>query len=304
MNIRAYVMTAALLALPSLVAAAGGTGKKANSIDELAKMYDVSSCKECHEKEFTEWEQSFHAKSLVGSPRTMATIASTVKAGILKEYSKSGAKEIKDLTVEHLMICAKCHLPQLRDATDAVAREIAQTAIAGADGDEKAREHLGKLGINCLVCHNSKALIHKWTDGAVEADVIYGSKEGDHEDERFPRLKVSQSLKESIMCGQCHGLGPNFDLAEPSQCATLYGSYLHAYVPVGGDTTCQECHIRQDGMGHAMQAYRNPQVAAWAVAVEVDAKGYKFLPKAGDSVATALVTVKMSNKAGHRIPDG
>ncbi len=53
-----------------------------------------------------------------------------------------------------------------------------------------------------------------------------------------------------------------------------------------------------------MQAYRNPQVAAKAVAVEVEARGYKFLPKAGDSVATALVTVKMSNKAGHRIPDG
>ncbi|OQX15257.1 MAG: hypothetical protein BWK76_13385 [Desulfobulbaceae bacterium A2] len=304
MSLAKFGLAAVFLALPMVALAAGAPAKKANSIDELAQMYDVSSCKECHEKEFGEWQQSYHAASLVGSPRTMATIASAIKDGLLKEYTKSGAKEIKDLTVEHLMICAKCHLPQLRDATDAVAQEIAQAAIAGADGDENAKKKLSKLGINCLVCHNSKALIHKWTDGEVEPDVIYGSKEGAHDDKRFPKLKVSQSLKESIMCGQCHGLGPNFELAEPTQCATLYGSYLHAYVPSGGDATCQECHIKQDGVGHAMQAYRNPKVAAKAVAVEVEARGYKFLPKAGDSVATALVTVKMSNKAGHRIPDG
>ncbi|OQX18586.1 MAG: hypothetical protein BWK76_07025 [Desulfobulbaceae bacterium A2] len=304
MRLVQFGLAAVFLALPVVAVAAGAAGKKANSIDELAQMYDVSSCKECHEKEFGEWQQSYHAASLVGSPRTMATIASTIKDGLLKEYTKSGAKEIKDLKVEHLMICAKCHLPQLRDATDAVAQEIAQAAIAGADGDENAKKKLSKLGINCLVCHNQKALIHKWTDGEVEPDVIYGSKEGAHDDKRFPKLKVSQSLKESIMCGQCHGLGPNFELAEPTQCATLYGSYLHAYVPAGGDATCQECHIKQDGLGHTMQAYRNPKVAAKAVAVEVEARGYKFLPKAGDSVATALVTVKMSNKAGHRIPDG
>ncbi len=294
-------LAAAIVLLPPAALAAG---KKANSIDELAKMYDVTSCKKCHAKIFAEWEKSYHAASLVGSPRTMATIASTVKDGLLKEYTHSGAKEVKDLTVEHMMICAKCHLPQLKDATDAVAKEIAQAAIDGAAGDEKARKQLAKVGINCLICHNQKALIHKWTDGEIEPDALYGSKDGTHADSKFTKLKKSATMPESIMCGQCHGLGPNFDLAEPTQCATLYGSYLHAYVPSGGTETCQDCHMKKDGHGHLMPGYRDPAVAKSAVTVDVDARGYYFLPKAGDSVPTAVVTVKTTSHAGHRIPDG
>jgi hypothetical protein len=169
MKLLRYGLAAALTLLPPAALAAE---QKANSIDELAKMYDVTSCKGCHTKIFTEWEKSFHATSLIGSPRTMATIASTIKDGLLKEYTHSGAKEVKDLTVEHMMICAKCHLPQLKDATDAVAREIAQAAIDGAAGDENARNQLAKVGINCLICHNQKALIHKWTDGEIDPTAV------------------------------------------------------------------------------------------------------------------------------------
>lgn len=275
--------------------------KKATTIDELAKMYDVSSCKECHPKIYDEWEKSYHATSLVGSPRTMATLSSAIRDGILKEWTKSGAKEVKDIKVEHLLSCMKCHLPQIKDATDEVAQEIAQAAIDGAAGDEAAREKLKKIGINCLICHNQKALIHKWTDGEPEPNVIYGKKDGAHPDGKFTSLKKSPIIKESILCGQCHGLGPNFELTEPTQCATLYGSYLHAYVPSGGSKTCQECHMDK---GHYMPGYRDPDQAKKAVSVEVDARGYYFLPKAGDSVPTAVVTVQMINNAGHRIPDG
>lgn len=287
------------IALPLTAVAAGH--EKAKTIDELAKMYDVSSCKGCHSKVFEEWEKSYHATSLIGSPRTMATIASAVKDGIMKEWTKSGVKEIKDIKVEHMLSCLKCHLPQIKDATDAVAQEIAKAAIDGAAGDEDAKAKLKKLGINCLVCHNQKALIHKWTDGEPEAGVIYGNKEGAHADAKFKALKKSPIMKESILCGQCHGLGPNFDLTEPTQCATLYGSYLHAYVPAGGNKTCQECHMDK---GHFMPGYRDPDQAKKAVTVSVDATGYYFLPKPGDSQPTAKVTVKMLNNAGHRIPDG
>lgn len=298
----ALMLSAFFLSFP----ATGGAAPpgKANSIDELAKMYDVSSCKECHAQIYAEWERSYHAFSLVGSPRTMATIASTVKDGLLKEYTKSGAKEVKDLKVEHLMICAKCHLPQLKDATDAVAREIAQAAIDGAAGDEAAQAKLKKVGINCLICHNQKALIHKWTDGEPEAGVVYGNRDGAHDHPSFKTMKKSPIMQESILCGQCHGLGPNFDLKEPTQCATLYGSYLHAYIPSGGSETCQDCHMKKNKQGHFMPAYRDPKQAAGAVDVAVKARGYYFLPKAGESVPTATVTVAMASNAGHRIPDG
>ncbi|MCL4457774.1 MAG: cytochrome c family protein [Nitrospirae bacterium] len=298
MRVLKLILAVLFIAVPLTAFAAE---KKANSIDDLAKMYDVSSCKTCHAKIFEEWEKSYHATSLVGSPRTMATIASAVKDGMMKEWTKSGIKKIEDIKVEHMMSCLKCHLPQIKDATDAVAQEIAKAAIDGAAGDEAAQAKLKKVGINCLVCHNQKALIHKWTDGEPEANVIYGNKEGAHADAKFKAMKKSPIMKESILCGQCHGLGPNFDLTEPTQCATLYGSYLHAYVPAGGNKTCQECHMDK---GHFMPGYRDPDQAKKAVTVEVDSTGYYFLPKAGDSIPTAKVTVKMMNKAGHRIPDG
>ncbi len=62
--------------------------------------------------------------------------------------------------------------------------------------------------------------------------------------------------------------------------------------------------MKQDGKGHSMPAYRDPDMAKRAVDVEVNARGYKFLLKVGDSIPTAVVTVKITNKAGHRIPDG
>ena len=278
--------------------------KKANSIEELAKMFDVSSCKHCHPKEYEEWKKSYHAISLVGSPRTMATIASFVQAGLMKEWPYSGVNEIEDITVEHMMLCAQCHLPQLRYATDKVAQEIARAAIDGAGGDEAAVSKLKTVGINCLVCHNMKATIHKWVDGEPEPNVIYGTKKGAHPDARFTAMKPSPIMGESILCGQCHGLGPNFNMPNPTQCATLYGSYLHAYKPAGGTQSCQDCHMRQDGLGHFMPGYRDPRMAKRAVDVDVDTKAYYFLPRAGFSVPTAYVTVTMTNRAGHRIPDG
>ena len=53
-----------------------------------------------------------------------------------------------------------------------------------------------------------------------------------------------------------------------------------------------------------MPAYRDPDIAKWAVTMEVSTLSYKFLPKAGDTRPTTLVTVKLTNNAGHRIPDG
>jgi Zn-finger protein len=274
--------------------------KKATTVDELAKMYDVSSCKQCHPKEFEEWAKSIHARSLIGTGRTMATIKTAIQDGMMKEWAKSGIKEVKDIKVDHMLHCLKCHLPQLKNATDAVAQQIAKAVI---DGDTATLE---KVSINCIICHNEKALVHTLVDGMPEKNVVYGNKEGAHGDKMFKALKKSPIMKESIICGQCHGLGPNFDLANPTQCATLYGSYLHNYVQSTGGTpeTCQDCHMHKGKTGHVMPGYRDPAIAKSAVDVDVDAKGYQALYKAGEHIPTAVVVVKMTSNAGHRIPDG
>lgn len=284
-----------LIALP-LVASA----EKAKTVDELAKMYDSSPCKECHQKEYAEWEKSIHSRSLIGTGRTIGGFKGFITAGLMGAFTKAGVKDVNDIKMDHLAMCFKCHLPQaLTSGTDDLAKQLAKAFV---DAD---RATLSKVNIGCIVCHNTKAIVHKWQDGEPEKDTIYGEKEGAHCDKQgncakvYTKIKKSVVMKESVMCGQCHGLGPNLEFPQPSQCATIYGSYLHSYIPAGGTATCQDCH-----KGHEMSAYRDPEFSKKFLDVEVDALGYKFLPKAGDSIPTALVTVKIRTRAGHRVPDG
>lgn len=277
-------------------------GKKANSIDELAKMYDSSSCKQCHAKIYAEWENSIHARSLVG---TMATIGG--HQGALKAWSSfanSGMTKPEEVTVDHLMAtCAKCHYPHLADATDNVAKELA-TAFMKADVDT-----LNKLNINCLVCHSKMAVITHWREGAPQPGEVWGSKEGSHPDKKFTKLKKSETLGSSVFCGQCHQ-GPIIDSPATIQCSTLFGSYLNAYIPMGGDKSCQECHVK-NGDGHAMLShwdrdYTKPENVKRALDVQLAVSrpytSLKDLPDGGQPYST--LTVNITNNAGHRIPDG
>jgi hypothetical protein len=303
----------AFLALPCLLFftdqnAHAADVKKATSIDELAKMYDSTGCKECHEAIYKEWAQSIHSRSIFGTGRTAATIKTTVAVGLTgMEYS--GVKKPEDVQVKHLMMCAKCHLPQLAEATDAVAREIVKNAYIYTDpkatdeARDKAIAKLSKVNINCLICHQRNAITHKWVDGFPAKDTVYGFKNGEHADPAHPKMKESKIMDESILCGQCHGLGPNLELEEPSQCATLYGSHLWAYKADGGQEKCQECHMKKSKLGHNMQSYRDPGMGKAAVDFKVETLGYQW--RDGSKVVPqALVKVEMINRAGHAIPDG
>ncbi len=285
---------------------------KAKTIAELVERYDSSSCADCHEEIYDEWAESLHSKSILGSPRTAPTILTAIDKG-LKLFPYSGVKEDSDITVESLMMCMKCHLPQLEDATDDVAREIVTTIRdwkkANKDGDEDKAEELeetiASLNIGCTVCHNKLAIIHKYADGYPQPDTVYGSQEGEHEDEKYPNMAVAPALGESIFCGQCHGQGPNFELEHPSQCATAYGSYLFAYAAHGGSESCQECHMDKSGLGHNMQSYNSDEMIEMALDVDVHARSlYWRKNKAEGVLPIGVIDVEIFNKAGHAIPDG
>jgi len=290
---------------------------KAKTIAELAARYDASSCGECHEEQYEQWENSLHAVSILGTPRTAPTVLTSVDMG-LKLFPYSGVKTDEDVEVRHLMMCAKCHLPQLDEATDDVAREIVKTIRDWMSASRKAyddeayedvadelQEKIASLNISCLVCHNKKAIIHKWMDGYPQPDTIYALQEGEHDHPDFNKLGKAPALNESIFCGQCHGLGPNFELDEPSQCATAYGSYLFAYIPEGGSHTCQECHMHKSGLGHDMQAYRNETMIKMAFDVEVEAMSLFWRKDSVEGVIPlGIINVEIYNKSGHAIPDG
>jgi hypothetical protein len=300
------VLVLLFVAVPLVVfGAQAGAVKKAKTIDELAKMYDSTPCKECHAEIYAQWEKSLHSRSMfgpLGTGRTAATFKTTVENGF-KDWPYSGVKKPEDVKIEHLDLCTKCHLPQIKDAEESVAKEIVKNVYAFADGDEKAGETLKKINIGCTVCHGRNAIIHKWTFGYPQPNAVYGSKDGEHPFPAFPVMKKSPYMGESILCGQCHGLGPNFEQDNPSQCGTLYGSYLWAYRAEGGDQTCQDCHMIKSKLGHNMQSYRAPEM--YKTAIEFKAEAYAYIWR--DVVTTTpmgLVTVELTNKAGHAIPDG
>ena len=100
------------MVIPLMAVAAEPEVKKARTVDELAAMYDVSSCKKCHAKIFEEWGKSIHSRSLIGSGRTVGGVQGAIKNWISFEHS--GVKEAKDVTVSHwATTCFKCHLPQI-----------------------------------------------------------------------------------------------------------------------------------------------------------------------------------------------
>ena len=283
---------------------------KANSIAELAARYDSSSCIGCHQQAHDEWAKSLHARSIFGTGRTAATFKTTIINGHM-DWPASGVKSFKDVKVEHLMGCAKCHLPQLADATDKVAQEVVTTINDWQDAmkneDEakaaKAEKTLSSLNINCLICHNRNAITHKWSEGYPKKDTVYGSKSGEHMDPKFTKMAKGQIMSESIQCGQCHGLGPNFDQENPTQCATAYGSYLFAYVPEGGNKTCQQCHMKDSKLGHNIQSYRSKEMANKAVEMHVETSSVYWRDNTSIK-PKAAVRIELTNKAGHGIPDG
>jgi hypothetical protein len=296
-----------LLGLPHQLTAA--EDEKAKSLDELAKRYDSSGCKECHEKIYDEWDQSLHARSIFGTGRTALTVATTVKVGLMS-WQYSGVKKPEDVQVKHVMVCFKCHLPQMSEATDAVAKEVVALSIKYGDKatdeeeKEKIEKKLSSVNINCLICHQRNAITHKWVDGFPQKNEVYGSSEGGaHADSAHPVMKKSPIMGESILCGQCHGLGPNFELENPSQCGTLYGSYLWAYRAEGGQESCQECHMQKSKMGHNMQSYRDVNMGKTAVDFNVETLGYIWRDKT-KMIPQTLVKIDMTNRAGHSIPDG
>lgn len=291
-----FLLIMLVIALPLSASA-----QKAKTIDELAKMYDSSQCKGCHADIYAQWEKSHHARPLMGVKGGLMLTPLALKKGTpgSTAFSEDDPKKMKVANFP----CFKCHLPQaVTSAEDSVAVELAEALIA------KDSAKVAKLQITCIVCHNEKAIIHKRELGAPEKGVLYGKKDVPaHGDSTFKSVKKSSIIKDSVFCGQCHGLGPNLEFDQAFQCANLYGSYLHSYVSGGGTKTCQECHMKNSDHLIAPNFNDDKQTSALlasAINLEVDTLGYEWLRKANTWTPKVVVNTKITTTAGHRIPDG
>lgn len=295
---------------------------KAKTIAELSAMYDSRHCEDCHAKVYHAWEQSAHSEPILGKRRVgrKALAIMTIFDVAKTDWPFTKLDNVDDVKVEHLMACAKCHLPQLADAEDSVARELVGDFITWRDArkDNDVRtakaieDKLSELSVNCLICHNRNAIVHKWTDGYPPSRAIYGAAaDKPHPAGKFPYIKQSPIQDDSLQCGQCHGLGPLLERDNPSQCPTVYGSYLFDYKARGGDESCQDCHMRRNELGHNISSYRNPVMIKAALDFEVDATPMLMVEDRKAETGTVgkltpkiRVSVRMTNRAGHPLPDG
>ncbi len=295
------------LLICALLVPAFAHAEKAKTIDELVKRYDSSSCKGCHAEIHKQWEKSHHFKTLIGTKgRTTSTWTAYLTQALPEDkvLKSSGVKDIKDVKFVHMKPCTVCHLPQLEDATDEVANQVARAIV---NNDTKVLE---SLSINCVICHNTKAIVRHFRDGYPEKGVVYGTKgTGAHGDKNYPIAKKSNIMKDSAFCGQCH-TGPNmigFD--EPMYCTSNYDSYLHGYVPLGKTETCQDCHMRGENLGHTFPPIYDDEkltverLKKW-IDLEVDSLGYEFRPTVKELIPMAVLKTTVTSRIGHRFPDG
>ena len=290
------VIAVLALAVPGLA-----TAKDAQTLDELVQMYDASSCKECHPEIYADWEQSLHAKPMLGPiGRTLATFQGYVNS---RDTELKKSREVAPTTKGFLKPCVECHLPQMMDASEAVADEIAEAIV---DGDEAV---LKKLQITCLVCHNRNAILRKFRDGNPQANVIYGPKyAGPHGDKKFHTAARSEMLRDTVFCAQCHQ-GPNVQhYDEPMWCTSTFDSHQNFYVPMGGAESCQDCHMRKEGGHRFPPNYQNTEQTSKRLGEWIDLNmstiGYRMKPNATEFIPMVVINTEVVSRIGHRFPDG
>lgn len=240
-----------------------------NTIDDLAKAYSDETCKTCHSKTYDEWKSSYHSQSIVHS---LGGIRNFIVVGLGKEWKKPVSRE-------HMMRCMDCHAPQLKDASEALVKEIANlivTAVDEKDAAKKdaAKKELSKLNVNCVICHNTKISIEKNLLGAPEKGVYYGPS---GKPSPAHKTEKSNAIKSSLFCGQCHGIYTPPD-GDTIGCNTLYGSYQDAYRGNGGAETCQDCHMKKNNRGHTFPGAYQVDIVKEGIGLDAEITGIKLHP--------------------------
>jgi hypothetical protein len=268
-------------------------GAEYQTIDELVRAAGSESCTSCHATIHEEWQSSYHAHSVVNS---LTVLREFIVNGLGRDWQKPVSKR-------ELMRCMECHAPQLADASETLAREVAQLTLIATDdkdvaGKEAARKTLDRLNVNCVVCHNTKAGVERNLKGPPQPGVYYGPTGAPSPAHGTAR---STAITSAVFCGQCHGIYTAPD-REIVFCTSLYESYQDRYRADGGMKSCQECHMRANNRGHHITGRHDVNMVRDGIAFTADVAGFRQYP--GKWLPSVVVSANLTNRAGHRIPDG
>ncbi len=278
-----------------------GLCQEAQTLNELIQRYDASRCQECHQEIYAAWEQSLHAKPLIGPiGRTLATFQGYIKS---RDTELKKSREAAPTMKAFIKPCVECHLPQMMDASEAVVEEIAEAIV---DDDE---DILTQLRITCIVCHHRNAIIRKFRDGLPQPGAVYGPHYvGEHEDTTFTRAEKSEMMRDTVFCAQCHQ-GPNVQhYNEPMWCTSTFDSHQHFYVPMGGTESCQSCHMADEDGHRFPPNYQNKEQTSkrlqqW-IDLSMNTLGYRTRTVGKELKPMVVINTQVTSRIGHRFPDG
>lgn len=117
-------------------------GAKIVKVDE--RFQDSQSCKSCHLRIVTEWEESWHSKSHYENDEYFRASIDYV--------SRKTRKSLNSIKVQ----CATCHNPRISVTQTGTDYEIAAVMglAKGSKVDKAVHNDAISEGINCVVCHN------------------------------------------------------------------------------------------------------------------------------------------------------
>lgn len=282
---------------------------QAKTIDELVSMYDSSSCIECHEAISKEWENSKHANSVM-DPNVLKTWRTFITQGLDYEGHPR----------EWLMGCLQCHVPQTKDASPELIKQIADMVVTVVDDKDAAKrdaavKELSKLNINCLSCHTYVRVAHPFTpDVELKPKTIYTPKDNEtavenHKEANFNTVK-SEAIRTSQFCAACHHGCPPEETSKT--CPTQYTSYIEHYMgEKGGKETCQGCHMKEvekEGekwKSHAFLGSRDKSLFEKYIDININARPTTYIDHfEGERTPALVVDVEVVNNGGHGIPHG
>lgn len=285
-----------ILLFISLLLVQPSSAKKAETIDELAKMYSIDKCAACHQDKYNEWKTSSMGNSVI-DPRVLRGWRTFIRLALDKEAS---------LSRKDLRICLDCHVPQIKDGTDGLVEHIAELVLTAvehespAERDAAVRE-LSKLNLNCLGCHNLRGTGF----GSKPAEnTIYVPDHIDGSAHKAAGYKTKQNdlFAKSDFCAQCHHCPPSVPWEE---CPTLYTTYIEDFVKHGRTETCQDCHMPGKQRSHTFLGPNNADFLKSSVTLSVNAQSSRYIDTYENKKLHAVVIkVLLANNAGHTIPHG
>jgi len=270
--------------------------KQAETIDELAEMYNIDKCAACHEDKYNEWKTSSMGNSVI-DPRVLRGLRTFIRLALDEEAT---------LARKDLRICLDCHVPQIQDGTDGLVEHIAELVLTAVENESQtvrdaAIKNLSKLNLNCLGCHNLRGT---GFDSEPAENTIYVPDHIDgsaHEAAGYKTMQTDLFTK-SDFCARCHHCPPSVPWEE---CPTLYTTYIDDFVKHGRTETCQDCHMQGKKRSHKFLGPGNPDFLKSSVTLSVNAQSSRYIDTYENRRLHAVVIkVSLANNTGHTIPHG